>query len=187
MSSHHIVKEKQEPALYIHSLGEFDDEALGQLLEWSPTLIVQDTEFEKIYSLGIKADFIAGNEVLANVQEHTMFINTGLYGPQAVIDYLVSEGYPAVNIITDEVFPLDILDYVHRINMVVFNGSEKIYAIKSGFTIWKPIGTRFRIEGAFLQPVEKLSLESENQYCVTSDGFVEFLFDDDAAILHEEL
>jgi hypothetical protein len=40
MSSHHIVKEKQEPALYIHHFGNFDEEYLGQLLEWSPTLLV---------------------------------------------------------------------------------------------------------------------------------------------------
>ncbi|RZK41505.1 MAG: thiamine pyrophosphokinase, partial [Pedobacter sp.] len=40
MSSHHIVREKQEPALYIHQLGNFDEEKLGQLLEWSPTVLV---------------------------------------------------------------------------------------------------------------------------------------------------
>lgn len=187
MSSHHIVKEKQEPALYVYSLGEFDDEALGQLLEWSPTLIVQDTEFEKIYSLGIKADFIAGNELLANEQEHTSFINTGLKGPQAVIDYLVGAGYPAVNIITDDVFPVNILDYAHLMNMVIFNVTEKIYPIKNGFSKWKTSGTRFRIDGAELRSVENLSQESNNQYRVTCDGFVEFRFEGAAAILHEEL
>ncbi|RYD76847.1 MAG: thiamine pyrophosphokinase, partial [Sphingobacteriales bacterium] len=29
MSSHHIVKEKQEPALYIDELGNFNEEYLG--------------------------------------------------------------------------------------------------------------------------------------------------------------
>ena len=48
MSSHHIVKEKQEPALYIHQLGDFNEEFLGQLLEWSPTVIVAAGEYEKV-------------------------------------------------------------------------------------------------------------------------------------------
>ena len=187
MSSHHIVKEKQEPALYIYSFGEFDEEALGQLLEWSPTVIVQDTEFEKIYSLGIKADIIAGNEVLANMQEHTVFINTGLLGAAAVIEYLVETGYPAVNIIADDTFPIDTLKYIHQINIVVFNGREKIYAIKNGFTVWKPLGTRFRTIDKHFLTSENLTHELDNSYRVTNDGFVEFLFDGEAAILYEEL
>ena len=40
MSSHHIVREKQEPALLVLGLDDFPDELLGQLLEWSPTVIV---------------------------------------------------------------------------------------------------------------------------------------------------
>ncbi|MFD2144372.1 hypothetical protein [Mucilaginibacter antarcticus] len=39
MSSHHIVREKQEPALLVLGLDGFDEEQLGQLLEWSPTLM----------------------------------------------------------------------------------------------------------------------------------------------------
>lgn len=42
MSSHHIVREKQEPALLIMDLNGFNDEHLGQLLEWNPTVLVNE-------------------------------------------------------------------------------------------------------------------------------------------------
>ena len=56
MSSHHFVKEKQEPALIIADLDGFDEEYLGQLLEWSPTVLVPSHLVEKVISLGIKID-----------------------------------------------------------------------------------------------------------------------------------
>jgi hypothetical protein len=71
MSSHHIVREKQEPALYIHDLGAFDEEYLGQILEWSPTLIVNGESYEKVISMGLKVDVIlnAAEELIP--QENT--------------------------------------------------------------------------------------------------------------------
>ncbi|HYG16495.1 MAG TPA: thiamine diphosphokinase, partial [Bacteroidia bacterium] len=40
MSSHHFVKEKQEPALIIANGEACSRELLGQLLEWQPTVMV---------------------------------------------------------------------------------------------------------------------------------------------------
>ena len=71
MSSHHIVREKQEPALYIHHLGNFDEENLGQLLEWSPTIVVAASEYEKALSLGIKIDVVIGLAGDLQIQENT--------------------------------------------------------------------------------------------------------------------
>ena len=56
MSSHHIVREKQEPALLILSLEGFEYENLGQILEWSPTVIVQQEIYEIADSLAFKID-----------------------------------------------------------------------------------------------------------------------------------
>ena len=39
MSSHHIVRERQEPALLITDVYSIDPELVGQLLEWSLSLI----------------------------------------------------------------------------------------------------------------------------------------------------
>lgn len=39
MSSHHIVKEKQEPAFYIDYIGDFNEKLLEQFLECSPAFL----------------------------------------------------------------------------------------------------------------------------------------------------
>ena len=40
MSSHHIVRDDQEPALIIANGAACSSELVGQLLEWSPLVIV---------------------------------------------------------------------------------------------------------------------------------------------------
>ena len=57
MSSHHIVREKQEPALLVLGLDNFPDELLGQLLEWSPTVITTSQTAEKLVVNGTKIDW----------------------------------------------------------------------------------------------------------------------------------
>ena len=64
MSSQRIVRAKQEPALLILSLNNFGDEELGQLLEWSPTLIATPAVAEQLVVYGIKVDLIIANPTL---------------------------------------------------------------------------------------------------------------------------
>ena len=56
MSSHHIVKEGQEPALIIANGESCSTELLGQLLEWSPFVVVLDGAINRVLDLGIKVD-----------------------------------------------------------------------------------------------------------------------------------
>lgn len=58
MSSHHIVREKQEPALLVLGVDNFSEELLGQLLEWSPTVITTPHTAEKLDTFGIKVDWV---------------------------------------------------------------------------------------------------------------------------------
>jgi thiamine pyrophosphokinase len=61
MSSHHIVKEKQEPALIIANGEACSEELLGQLLEWSPFIVVLDQAIYRVLDLGIKVDVWMGD------------------------------------------------------------------------------------------------------------------------------
>ncbi len=57
MSSHHFVKEGQEPSVWV--LGtDFNEDILGTLLEWSPLVITNLIAAEKLFSLQIKTDRI---------------------------------------------------------------------------------------------------------------------------------
>ena len=49
---------KQEPALLVIGLDNFPDELLGQLLEWSPTVIATPETAEKLAAYGIKIDWV---------------------------------------------------------------------------------------------------------------------------------
>ena len=61
MSSHHIVRDDQEPALIIANGAACSEELLGQLLEWSPLVIVLDSAIERVIKLGIKIDVLLGD------------------------------------------------------------------------------------------------------------------------------
>lgn len=64
MSSHHFVKEDQEPALIIASVTPQTFEKIKPLLEWSPRIIVRYTTLDSILNWGIKFDGVICNVAL---------------------------------------------------------------------------------------------------------------------------
>lgn len=188
MSSHHIIREKQEPALYIHDLGNFDEEYLGQLLEWSPALIVNGAVYEKVISLGLKVDVVLNSSAEIIPQENTKSI----YGPgdeyNTVFNYLISEKYPAVNVIDTEKKLSDLSFYLPKINIVLFTPAEKSYAIKTGFSVWKPAGGIFLIDVvSYFEATNLKQQENEREFEVVKDGFVEFSFSTEYLFLTERI
>ena len=70
MSSHHIVKDKQEPALIIANGEDCSYDLLSQLLEWSPTVLVLDGAITRVLELGIKVDIVLGDfDSAKNIEE----------------------------------------------------------------------------------------------------------------------
>ena len=61
MSSHHIVRDDQAPALIIANGASCNPDLLGQLLEWSPLVIVLDSAMERVMKLDIKVDVLLGD------------------------------------------------------------------------------------------------------------------------------
>jgi thiamine pyrophosphokinase len=179
MSSHHIVREKQEPALLVLGLDNFSDELLGQLLEWSPTVITTPQTAEKLVSYGIKIDWIITNGTEDVLQSDVKLMSCGNDNlTDAALEYLSDNEYQAVNIITDD---LNIKDYEHfanQINLVIFNNRQKIYPVTPGFSKWKPAGEVIEI----INPPDALDLTGlENiegrKYKTTGDGFFSMHFD----------
>ena len=181
MSSHHIVREKQEPGLLIINLDGFNDEYLGQLLEWSPTVIVADTILEEVLSLGIKIDAVLGDtdHHLTTQQEHILHIPYSHDVLDKGLKHFVGEGYPAVNVINNNFEFNQYQFYVDLIDTVVFSGEHKIYPIFSGFSKWQ----RANEEIAILHPehIDDLSISGldhieNNRYQTQKDGFFSFTF-----------
>lgn len=110
MSSHHFVRDKQEPALIIANGESCSPSLLNELLEWNPFIIVLDGAIHRVLELGIKFDILLGDfdraeiefEQILKKQSHVKIIHaedqekTDL---EKAIDYLIEETFSAVNII----------------------------------------------------------------------------------------
>jgi thiamine pyrophosphokinase len=189
MSSHHIVREKQEPALLILSLDNFSDELFGQLLEWSPTVIVTRQTAEKVLTYGIKIDWIISDEFAEGLQSDIKIMPAGNDSlTEAALKYLITHNYPAVNVITDELQLKDYLFFTDKINMVIFHGNQKIYAVCSGFSKWKAGGETIELLSGPLQfHFSGLEILEHHRYQTTHDGFFSLQFDQPFLFIAEEL
>jgi thiamine pyrophosphokinase len=109
MSSHHIVRDKQEPALIIANGGACSFDLLSQLLEWSPIVMVLDGAITRVLELGIKVDIVLGDFDSAKnigellIDQHPIKI---VHAPdqnktdlEKGIEYLINEGHKAINIL----------------------------------------------------------------------------------------
>ena len=192
MSSHHIVREKQEPALLIIDLHNFDEEYLGQLLEWSPMVMVAYHEFDKVASLGIKIDTVICPEEINSIpfQEHIKVVNYQTDVLNEALNYLYAEGFPAVNVIDKHFAANQYQLYVDKIDLVIFNGDEKIYPIKSGFTKWKPQNEEIIVLQR--EPIQDFSTTGlnhlqKNNYQTEKDGFFGFTFNQPFIFITEKI
>jgi thiamine pyrophosphokinase len=188
MSSHHIVREKQEPALLVLGLDNFTDELLGQLLEWSPTVVVTADTAEQLNAMGIKVDVVinADNSDLQSDIKTIAALGGNL--TRAALAFLTDDGYPAVNIVTDEFLVDDYLPYISRINIVVYHAGQKIYPVHSGFNKWKPADEAVSIMGVAKNlQVSGLNQISESEYTTTTDGFFSLHFEQPYLLIAESI
>jgi len=151
MSSHHIVREGQEPALLIANGEACTRELLDQLLEWSPYVVVLDGALERVLNLGIKFDVILGDFDVYNQDEIANMVQPNtevIYMPdqektdlEKGLEFLISKKFAAVNIVwatgkrSDHyINNIDTLArYKDQINLVMLDNYSKIYPINSGF------------------------------------------------------
>ena len=178
MSSHHVIREKQEPALLILGMDNFSDEDLGQLLEWSPTVMVTPPMAEKLDAWGIKVDWLIADEEMSELQSDVKVLPLGNELPLlSALKFLTNNNYPAVNVVTDELDIDDYLPFADKINLVIFYNNQKIYPVTSGFNKWKPAGERIEILSASADlQTTGLSTIATNQFTTAYDGLFSLRF-----------
>lgn len=148
MSSHHIVREDQEPALLIADAHAVPFEILQQLLEWSPTVLVTEKALQEVITWGIKIDVVIAAAAniskltqelhdqfplkLISCQEEDDAIATALY-------FLIAARQKAVNIASSE--PLENFEPFARLDVSVFQSDKRWSFIRSGiYQKWLPAG-----------------------------------------------
>ncbi len=188
MSSHHIVREKQEPALLIMNLDGFENENLGQILEWSPTVMVHEAIYELVDSMALKVDAVVTKDSHFNTQESTRLILTYAEPLEDALKFLVAEQYPAVNIISNEFLLKNYVLFVDDLDIVVFIGNKKIFPVRSGFSKWQPAGEEIQVlhevhnlHTSGLKKVEDRIMKTEK------DGFYSLNFDQPFIFISESI
>ncbi|MGY6742904.1 MAG: thiamine pyrophosphokinase [Cecembia sp.] len=146
MSSHHFVKEQQEPALIILDSKGIQFEQIAPLLEWVPTVMVTQEEVYTVISWGIKIDIILAD--LAFQKSHFnlleeqypvrfLGVQNGNYLEEA-LQYLVATKHGAANIIGyahQKAFDLE--PKLDLLDLVVWDGPIRYFPIKTGhFRKW---------------------------------------------------
>jgi thiamine pyrophosphokinase len=159
MSSHHIVRDDQEPALIIANGAACSKELLGQLLEWSPLVIVLDSAIDRVLQLGIKVDVLLGDFDRGFTPEQYLEQQYPLeivYTPnqdktdlEKAFDYLVERKIPAVNVLWATGLRADhtitnitgIVRFKDSLKIVLLDDHSKIYQLPKKFEKWYPAGT----------------------------------------------
>jgi thiamine pyrophosphokinase len=159
MSSHHIVRDDQEPALIIANGASCNNELLGQLLEWSPLIIVLDSAIERVIELNIKVDVLLGdfdrgfNPHQFIKSQHPIEI---VHSPdqnktdlEKAFDYLIERNIPAVNVVwatgkrADHTITnlTSLVRYRALLKIVILDDHSKVFLLPKKFEKWYPAHT----------------------------------------------
>ncbi|GMQ25867.1 thiamine diphosphokinase [Algoriphagus sp. oki45] len=170
MSSHHFVKEQQEPAVFILNTEGLSFDIISPLLEWVPTVLVWQECLDQVLSWGIKVDVILAEEAFqrANLYlleeqypvkfltaEKANFLKGGLHYLQATQHkgaHLVGFSHQNWGSLGPETEFLD---------LTILDGGWKYYPVKNGtFKKWF-VASTIRILGTEGMPLEISNAEGK--------------------------
>ncbi|MFY7788129.1 MAG: hypothetical protein ACOVQA_09665 [Thermoflexibacteraceae bacterium] len=182
MSSHHIVREAQEPALFLYTTATTLPSYIGELLEWSPIVICTENSLFAALQNGIKVDvvicpplFVSTANALTNHQQPIQIIPSNHTNPIATLDYLLKKEHYAVNICTTTTInPADLLPLTDVLTIVVMDteGNKSFWATPPYFTKWLPKNQQIQMTPMPLVIDEKLQLGEQNCWVVTQTGTI---------------
>jgi len=159
MSSHHIVRDDQEPALIIANGAACSQELLGQLLEWSPFVVVLDSAIERVLELEIKVDVLLGDfdsGFDANYYKEIQYPLEIIHTPnqdktdlEKAFEFLIERNFSAVNVVwatgkrADHTITniTSIAKFRNQLKIVLFDDHSKIHLLPQKFQKWYPKNT----------------------------------------------
>lgn len=163
MSSHHFVKDQQEPAVWIVSAEGVSLNQIAPMLEWVPTVLVNESAVEEVLTWGIKIDLILASENFQKTNDSILqeqfplkFLSES--NPNSLnqgTQYLLSTAHKAVHLVgMSHLQALQLPAETTKLDLTMVDGNWKYYPVKSGiFKKWFAKGTihLHAIEG---QPIE---------------------------------
>lgn len=176
MSSHHIIRDNQEPAIWFVG-DDFNDEIIHQLLGWSPIVIASESVAELLDTRGIKLDYILTNEISREKEqqwEHQfpITLEAGADDFQIMNVLLERLQQNALYLVGAKLNQLE--DYLSRLDsqlsITIYSNKYKIIPLKKGFKQWFPAGTKIQFHGSIdaLKFIEK----KDDAFCFSKEGTI---------------
>jgi len=159
MSSHHIVRDDQEPALIIANGESCSRELLDQLLEWNPLVVVLDSAIHRVIELGIKVDVLIGDfdrgfdaNQYQNVQYPIEIVHVADQNStdlEKAFRYLIERKIPMVNVVWATGRRMDhtianitcLPKYNEKLKIVLWDDYSKIFLLPKKYKKWYPKDT----------------------------------------------
>jgi thiamine pyrophosphokinase len=159
MSSHHIVRDDQEPALIIANGAMCSSELMEQLLEWSPIVVVLDNAIDRVLELNIKIDVLLGDfddnfdpEKYKEKQFPLEIVHTPDQNKtdlEKAFDYLIEKGHKAANVVWATGKRADhtitnittLPSYRNKLKIVILDDHSKVFLLPKKFKKWYTKGT----------------------------------------------
>ncbi len=187
MSSHHFVKENQEPALLILNTEAIPFEKLQELLEWSPTVIVNESSLEKAVGWGIKIDVVLApteriQSLTQALQHQTPFQFISFKDEGEIItnaiEFLKSGHQKAVNVLANSWDDFEKLQITNLDFELFFEGKRWSLAKDGRFRKWYEQDVQLYVHPNTVQFSSKTgtskSLRTENNGMVQLESSIPF-------------
>ena len=164
MSSHHIVRDNQEPALIIANGADCSDALLQQLMEWSPYVLALDGAVHLLLARKLRFDAWLGDfdssegldlETMASMGpvERVHALDQDKTDLHKGIEFLIAKGHSAANILwatgrrADHTFNnmATLWRYHDQITLSILDDHSRVYPLFKQFKKWYPAGTQLSL------------------------------------------
>ncbi len=194
MSSHHVIRDEQEPPLFI--LHQSQNVALlKQLLGWSPSVWVMEPVAEWVMSLDVKIDGVLTIEpekhqnINQQIGEYSLALlkEEDVFG--SIYQVLAGKEYTGIHIFCDSNQRDELLKKVSKqiYNLpvtLITDFETNIIIKKTKFRKWYSKGTQLQILKGELSENDNLERVGEN-YLIKNEGIVQINSKDSIIILKE--
>ncbi|MEQ8237710.1 MAG: hypothetical protein RIA69_00790 [Cyclobacteriaceae bacterium] len=152
MSSHHIVRDQQEPALIVEDISEFPIKTLNEILGWSPTVVCLEKSIIQFAAYGLKIDHLVVDKTSMNTFAEMLSyqwpfqIHEKIKQPLVqAIEILNKNEHTSINVLCNSSYLSELIQELlpfHEIDFCVFTETKKVLLHKkSVFSKWFPKGS----------------------------------------------
>lgn len=183
MSSHYIIRDDQEPALFIYDADAIKEEAVFSLLEWNPLVIISESAIGFVLNNTIKVDAVVIDRISESQVDtllSTQYPFDKLIGSdleKMLLNYLETKGMHGLDIIGG--FGDNAIKLASKIEQVypvtIFSGHIKYIHSKSSFKKWSSPGRGFIIDCPSDDPINTVNLikQEKGRFKVAKEGQIE--------------